>query len=889
MSNYQQLIKFNPGELPEHQVHRSRLYDQMLNHSPAKAIFLHAPAGYGKTVSMAQAFHIAKQHSEQVAWISCDIRDREPEIFVESLILAVQHTGAPIQYETRDLTSLLRIFDGRDQLLRIFIDEYESIGGALVDDIMSRLILLLPPQVQLIIATRKVPEKHYSRLTLEGKVSAIEAGELRFTHAEAEDLLAQSFSREELATVIDFAEGWPLVLQLANIKQKHSVNKHAIIEALKNPNCESFAYLAEQVFSALSAEQQEFLKDCSILTYISADTARAVTEQDKAFELLASLMELQPIVTVVTTTPLTVKLHPLFREFLVQSVQQRGERYVNALHTKASLHYINNQEPENAIVQAKLARSHELIVTIIEMSGGIRFIVDQGAPSVNSLLKWVPQSLINTKPMLGALQAILSMIEGNGRLAKQHYRQFSAQLAQSGNGGDNGTDSDSHLKDMADIYMALTGDLSSSIKDYMAEQFDAIEINLRQTLGADPRILCLIAAPKFFLLQRYGDVEQAKRSLKEYESLCENHGYARKLTSISPHLGLLAYNSGNFDTAIHHFSDALTHHWDRFNKREKLMSQLDNAVLAKIYYERNELDLSLANIEAIGATPDITFIEICEASSITLARCWLAQGKPEHAHNHLTETANRAKLSGLHNLAVMANANLVGYLLHSGKPDQATQLAKEHKLLAIWEQEAQPPRVLWPLLEHLMRALAPLLIHTKQAALAVRMTTIFCDIALAQGRNYMLALGLVFRAQATISAGAAGAEEEALELLTKAIYYTTDLAIVRPYIDAGADVILLLENVISSLNDEKQITHVQQINTVWNNQLKESKTSSLLTEREQDVLTELAKGHPTKVIARNLNLAPETIKYHLKHIYAKLGVGNRKEAVTEAWRKAMFS
>ena len=73
------------------------------------------------------------------------------------------------------------------------------------------------------------------------------------------------------------------------------------------------------------------------------------------------------------------------------------------------------------------------------------------------------------------------------------------------------------------------------------------------------------------------------------------------------------------------------------------------------------------------------------------------------------------------------------------------------------------------------------------------------------------------------------------------------------------------------------------------NQLKESKTSSLLTEREQDVLTELAKGHPTKVIARNLNLAPETIKYHLKHIYAKLGVGNRKEAVTEAWRKAMFS
>ncbi len=889
MSNYQQLLKFKPSELAEHQVHRYRLCDQILGQSSARAIFLHAPAGYGKTVSMAQAFHIAKQNNEQVVWINCDIRDREPEVFIESLILAVQHTRAAIHYETRDLTNLLHIFDDQDQPLRIFIDEYESIGGVLVDDLISRLILLLPPQVQLIIATRKVPEKHYSRLLLEGKMSAIEAGELRFTDAEAVELLAQSFGQKELSAVIDFAEGWPLVLQLANIKQKHSINKYAIIETLKNPDAESFSYLAEQVFSSLSTEQQEFLKDCSILAYISAETARAVTEKDKAFELLSGLMELQPIVTVVATTPLTVKLHPLFREFLVQSVQLRGEQYVNALHTKASLHYINSQEPENAILQAKLARSHELIVTIIEMSGGIRFIVEQGAPSINSLLKLVPQSLINKKPMLGALQTILSSIQGNGRLAKQHYGQFSAQLAQSNNRGDNKLDSNSHLKDMADIYMALTGDISSSIKDYMSGQFDAIEINLRQAPGTDPRILCLIAAPKFFLLQRYGDIEQAKRSLREYESLCEDHGYARKLTSISPHLGLLAYNSGNFDTAIHHFSDALTHHWDRFNKREKLMSQLGNAVLARIYYERNELDLALANIEAIGATPDITFIEISEASSITLARCWLAQGKPEHALNHLTETANQAKLSGLHTLAVMANANLVTYLLHSGKPNQATQLAKEHGLLAIWEQEAQPPRVLWPLLEHLMRALTPLLIHNKQAKLAVRMTTIFCDMALAQGRNYMLAPGLTFQAKATISESAEGAAEKALALLTEAISYTTDMAIIRPYIDAGADVILLLENVISSLNDEKQITHIQQINTVWSSQLKESKTSDLLTEREQDVLTELAKGHPTKVIARNLNLAPETIKYHLKHIYAKLGVGNRKEAVTEAWRKAMFS
>jgi DNA-binding NarL/FixJ family response regulator len=57
---------------------------------------------------------------------------------------------------------------------------------------------------------------------------------------------------------------------------------------------------------------------------------------------------------------------------------------------------------------------------------------------------------------------------------------------------------------------------------------------------------------------------------------------------------------------------------------------------------------------------------------------------------------------------------------------------------------------------------------------------------------------------------------------------------------------------------------------------------SVLTAKEREVLAMLASGSANKDIAEALYVTPATVKTHLSHIYAKLGVGDRHEAVARA-------
>ncbi|MBK7860173.1 MAG: response regulator transcription factor [Archangiaceae bacterium] len=62
-----------------------------------------------------------------------------------------------------------------------------------------------------------------------------------------------------------------------------------------------------------------------------------------------------------------------------------------------------------------------------------------------------------------------------------------------------------------------------------------------------------------------------------------------------------------------------------------------------------------------------------------------------------------------------------------------------------------------------------------------------------------------------------------------------------------------------------------------------------LSDREKEILQLIAKGVSNSEAAKLLSLSKATIRTHLEHIYRKLEVTNRVEAVTEGIRKGLIS
>lgn len=61
-----------------------------------------------------------------------------------------------------------------------------------------------------------------------------------------------------------------------------------------------------------------------------------------------------------------------------------------------------------------------------------------------------------------------------------------------------------------------------------------------------------------------------------------------------------------------------------------------------------------------------------------------------------------------------------------------------------------------------------------------------------------------------------------------------------------------------------------------------------LTERELEILQQLSYGKTAREIAAQIHISEETVKTNLKHIYRKLGVRDRTEAVADALRRGLI-
>jgi DNA-binding NarL/FixJ family response regulator len=119
--------------------------------------------------------------------------------------------------------------------------------------------------------------------------------------------------------------------------------------------------------------------------------------------------------------------------------------------------------------------------------------------------------------------------------------------------------------------------------------------------------------------------------------------------------------------------------------------------------------------------------------------------------------------------------------------------------------------------------------------------------------------------------------------------YTGDAQAVRAF-KAGASGYMLKNMVRKELIDTIRTVHAgkKRIPAEIAVEIAQHHSDDALTEREIEVLREVAAGNANKMVGQRLNISEETVKAHMKSILSKLGANDRTHAVTIAVRRGII-
>ena len=152
-----------------------------------------------------------------------------------------------------------------------------------------------------------------------------------------------------------------------------------------------------------------------------------------------------------------------------------------------------------------------------------------------------------------------------------------------------------------------------------------------------------------------------------------------------------------------------------------------------------------------------------------------------------------------------------------------------------------------------------------------------------QWRNLMEARMLLARAH-----WLSGADEAALCELHAALTIAAPEGFVRVFLDEGDSMADLLSRYVASRPvsspSSREWEHARKIMAAFGRAVEPAPAAppDILSPREIDVLRLLATGRSNEAIADDLVLALSTVKWHVAHIYRKLGVRGRVQAASRA-------
>ncbi|WP_111894454.1 LuxR C-terminal-related transcriptional regulator [Acinetobacter sp. MB5] len=881
-----------PSIMNEMTMQRPQLLKQMLEYCHSSLVFIHAAAGYGKTTLMYQLSESLQAQGKQTCWLTLDSDDNDPirlyQYLWAALLSSEHHQPIPEgQIYKQNVIELAQHVAELDHDIVIFIDEFEVLTNPDCLNILWWLYQYLPNNGHMVIASRVKPYWSFTKEFLLGRLKFVTEGQLSVKLEDRGELIQflqqQNFDHlalsDELAQLlIEKTEGWITGIQLTNLYLKNDHDAGAVIQSLSGAHNQIVDYLSEQVFMQLSEDMRDFILKISILRKLSLPVVSEVTQNPAANQCFDAMIQKGLFLQALDEQHAWYRIHHLFRDFLEMRFKQFNVEAYKAACSRAAYWFKQNHYLMEAIYYAQLAQDQTLVLALLqEVSRTL--ILEGRIYTLLELVKQIPeQSLVQHGELLYDITWSLIITHQNARA--NHYLQLWQNSHQS------------EALPLRDDQLSIAPMLAL-LTDHLEQAYQLAQQNISKL----SETAYFVRAPLIGIGALYhiaiGQLTEARKILiKTRATYIQGHN-AYGLIFTDCVAAACDYLEGNIEQALEKCNYiGKSEDYSKLSSDDVLQPMIltiTSSMKAFLYYELNQLEQAEQTLQSFNGGEQLIIPDLAIIGYELQLRLAHLQGHAQAEQECLTQVQIRTqdwsmprltdsiqrlydqfqwfhaqeKLAGFSdaNIETLCRAHLEKSLNLSnvftgddlGIYRELIFTGKEHKACELLELELK-----------------------RIGTYLFRSVRILFLMALAQYRLDQ--------------------REIAFNHFEQALILLEPTKVIRIVLDEHPLLIQLLADYAQHLQKSKkqenavQIAFTEQLCSLCCPEFAAQPDSvdvkdlqaDLLSKREVQILQKVSQGCTDIELADQVFLSVNTVKWHLRNIYNKLGVRSRLEAVTEA-------
>jgi|GEM_PF-2936816 len=883
--------KFSPPSPLVTAIPRPRLTKSLQSRDRYCAIVIQGPAGYGKSTLLQQVYDNFTSKGVIARWLTFDESDNDISRFNTLLNKLLLSFNEHID-NTNQNTSLLKI-GGQSAIenllnslaattkpVALFLDEFQAVTDSINISLICSLIERCPPNITFYIGTRSIPEFAKGKYLISSRVRLLDTEDLCFTSEEIQEfftLVGIDAAGTEIEEFRRRTNGWPAILQLLQLALKGGkIDKHKLLTWIKGYEVELADYLTANAMKNQPARYVEFLLKTSLLPRLSAPLCEAVTGMSDSNIILQDLVSQGMFIREVDAKREWYKYHSLFSDYLQSVFADKYPSEVQELHLTAAQWFYRNKMWSEATHQAIAAEQFEYAADILS-EWSILLVCNARLQTLVQLCSLLPDNVISERPMLCLSLAWARLFFLEQKSASEPLTWLEEIISKDPSAAEfessakilrccyyfvnNFYDEFSNLLPKLEIEtgdmpqykkfgMGALGNLSAIYhlrkrNFVLAKGESTIGLSLSESGKAAFSGAYAVALTSISLMQS-GDLKLALKKLEDGlhgEDLRIQGSFSSAVLSST--YGLALYESGQFADAESHLRDTI----------DTISKTLPTEWLIAAF-------ISLARASEINDTNGYDSVEfLMQAEKLGIDRQdsrLLAAVRREHIRRALMK--GNIKEATVFAERVFskkaANINVDCYHFTEGCDDDTISMLR----LRIYSGD--PHDVITDLDEEITEAIQHGWVRRQIKLLILKSIAHKLDQNIPQANDVM---------------------SKALELAAPQSYTAT-------FIEEGPACLEIIGNIFNQTASKKETKlhdfmsfFVDDSNaTTTNSDNINSPLVEKLTKKELEVLTLVVSGFSNMEIAERIFVSTNTVKFHMKNLYGKLGANSRVKLISAA-------